>query len=415
MIRAIDRDAAAYFSEMTREELDAKIFPAYPALFNAVARGRGIGAPSAYRAACAKAPPSPTTLFFEANLGRQYTGNPRYIYERMLQRFPDWRYIWCYHGQTRIPGDPEIVQRATPEYYEALASAGGLVNNTVFPVWHPRPESFYLQTWHGTPFKRLHWDIETRPLEKRSEPSFYAKSTRWDALLSPNRFASGALKSAFRYEGAILEFGYPANDIFFDDARMRSARARVRARLGITGGGPVYLYAPTWRDGQHLGGAKFAFDLMLDVEGFLKRAPADATLLIRAHHMSEAGEGLSALAGRAIDVSGEDDAAEMMCAADVLITDYSSIVFDWYCSKRPVLYFVPDYEYYTQDLRGSYFELKAKHAGPICSTNEELFDHLDCLTAPVNQAFYDEFCDLHDGRAADRAIDYLIEKLGLGL
>lgn len=400
---------SATFLKLFKAEIEKSVFPHAPDLFAQIAKNNDIGIPYNYAKIAKTQSVNPKIVFFESNLGKQYTGNPRYIYERMLERHLDYKFVWCYSGNETIPGNPILVHRATEEYYKYLALSRFIINNTTFPLWFHRPETFYFQTWHGTPFKRLHWDITTRPIEKRSTPDFYVKSTGWDALLSPNNHSSEVFKTAFRYEGEIVEFGYPANDIFYNPVRHNRVRGNVRARLGISPDAITYLYAPTWRDGKHLGNAMFEFNLMLDVDRFIKNAPEGSVLLVRSHHMSASSGKLDHLVGQVIDVSGFDDAVELMCAADVLITDYSSIVFDWYCSRKPVLYFVPDYEQYVGHLRGSYFDLTEKCAGPICKTEDELYAALTC-SQEEHPNFYAEFCGLHDGRSADRVIDYLLSR-----
>lgn len=403
-----------YFADLSQDDLKRDLFPSNPELFNLVAEYRGYGIPWQYKKVADSENVNERMFFFESNLGKQYTGNPRYIYERMLERYPNFIYVWCYSGRERIPGNPIIVSRASAEYYKLLAKSRYIINNTTFPLWYQRRETFYLQTWHGTPFKRLHWDITSRPLKNRSTPEFYTKSTRWDALLSPNNYSTKIFRSAFKYEGEILEYGYPANDIFYDQQRYDKVRRRIREKLGIFDERtPVFLYAPTWRDGKHLGNSMFEFDLMLDPHKFLKHAPRKSVLLIRSHHMSSSEKELAKLGGRAINVSTWDDAIELMCAADVLITDYSSIVFDWYCSRKPVIYYVPDYEQYVGKLRGAYFDLNDNHAGEICKTQEELFNVLEPASSQRTTSyndFYATFCGTHDGMASDRVIDYLLSR-----
>ncbi|MCQ6264460.1 CDP-glycerol glycerophosphotransferase family protein [Fictibacillus sp. WQ 8-8] len=403
-----------YFSTISQDDLKKDVFPKYPEVFNLIAQSRGFGIPWQYKKAAESHKVDQRMFFFESNLGKQYTGNPRYIYERMIERYPNYTYVWCYAGNEKIPGDPIIVDRASAEYYNFLARSRFIINNTTFPLWYHRPETFYFQTWHGTPFKRLHWDISSRPLEKRSTPEFYVKSTKWDALLSPNHYSTEIFQSAFRYEGEIVEYGYPSNDIFYDKRRYSNVREKIRAKLGVqNNNAPIYLYAPTWRDGKHLGNSMFEFNLMLDPFKFIEHAPEDAILLIRSHHMSSSDDKLTSLAGRVIDVSGWDDAIELMCAADVLITDYSSIVFDWYCSLKPVIYYVPDYDQYVCSVRGAYFELSEQRAGEICYTEEELLQTLPKVlkdNSPEYKDFYKTFCGMHDGNSSDRVIDYLLSR-----
>lgn len=396
-----------YFSNKTKKELENELFYENPELFNEIAKYRQYGIPKRYKDAVKKYNVDPHMFFFESNLARQYTGNPRYIYERMVELYPNYTFIWSYEGTGKIPGNPIIVTRGSDEYYEYRAKSKFLINNTLFPLWYPRKESIYIQTWHGTPYKHLHWDRDT--LKRPSTPDFYAKSTGWSVLLSPNHFSTEKFKSAFKYKGKILETGYPANDIFYDSKRYNKKRKEIRAKLGLKDDTITYLYAPTWRSG-NIGESlsKFKFKLLFNPDKFLESSPNNSVLLIRSHHMSVSDEELSHLNGNAIDVSGYDDAIELMCAADILITDYSSIVFDWYCSKKPVIYYVPDLESY-ENTRGVYFDITEKNCGIICKTEEELYNNLDIEKNDFYKEFYKEFCSLHNGHSTDKVIDYIMK------
>ena len=409
-------DLQKYFSEYlgdkTKKELEDELFYSYPKLFNEVAKYRKYGVPKKFKEASKKFPIDENLFFFESNVSRQYTGNPRYIYERMLELYPDNTYVWSYDGdESVIPGNPIVVKRKSDEYYEFLAKASVAINNTTFSVWYLRDETFYLQTWHGTPYKKMHWDIDLKRYEKnRTFPHFYVKSTGWNTLLSPNRYSSEKFKSCFKYEGKILESGYPANDIFYDMEKYESKRRMMRKKLEISEDALVYLYAPTWRNDEYMGHSMFKFELLFDPVRFLDNAPDNAILLIRRHHMSEATEELDVLEGRAIDVGDWDDAVELMCASDILITDYSSIVFDWYCSKKPVIYYVPDLEEYENETRGVYFDINEVNCGVICKSEDELYNNLNVADAPFYKEFYDEFCSFHSGNSSDKVIEYIMNR-----
>lgn len=401
-----------YFGDKTKKDLEKELFYTNPELFYEIAKYRKFGIPKAYRKALKKYPVDENLVFFESNLSKQYTGNPRYIYERMLELYPDLTYVWSYEGNPdNIAGNPIIVHRRSDDFYTYLAQASVIVNNTTFALWFPRPESFYLQTWHGTPYKKMHWDRENKknPI-KKSSPHFYVKSRGWNVLLSPNHYSTEKFKSCFKFTGKIMETGYPANDIFYNQDKYDAKRLEIRKKLGISDDALVYLYAPTWRDGGSIGHSMFKFDLLFDPVDFLDNAPDNSVLLIRSHHMSESTEELKNLKGKTFDVSDWDDATELMCASDILITDYSSIVFDWYCSKKPVIYYVPDLEKYENVLRGVYFDINEVNCGVICKTEEELYDNLDVRDAAFYPEFYEEFCSLHDGKSADRVIDFLMNR-----
>ncbi|WP_405264736.1 CDP-glycerol glycerophosphotransferase family protein [Methanobrevibacter sp.] len=410
----LQKNFSRYLGDKTKKDLENELFLDYPELFNEVAKYRRYGVPKVYKQACKEYKTDEKTFFFESNLARQYTGNPRYIYERMLELYPDYTYIWSYDGdKSIIPGNPIVVDRGSDEYYRYLAKASVVINNTLFPIWYLRDETFYLQTWHGTPYKKMHWDVDLEYFKKgKTAPHFYVKSTGWSVLLSPNHYSTERFKSCFRYTGKILESGYPANDIFYDKERYESKRNEIRNKLNIAPDTLVYLYAPTWRNNRDnaLSHSKFIFDLLLDPVKFLDNAPDDSVLLIRTHHMSVINESLDDMGENVIDVSDWDDAIELMCAADILVTDYSSIVFDWYCSKKPVIYFVPDLEKYETFIKGVYFDIRKVNCGILCKSEEELYENLDVRDAPFYEDFYDQFCSIHDGKSADNVINYIMNR-----
>lgn len=407
----IQKYISDYFGDKSKKELEDELFYTNPELFNEIAKYRKYGIPKKYKKASNNFPIDENLFFFESNLSKQYTGNPRYIYERMLELYPDYTYVWGYNGdKSNIPGDPIVVKRKSDEYYEYLAKASVVVNNTLFPVWYLRKETFYLQTWHGTPYKKLHWDVDLKQHAKgRTSPHFYVKSTGWDVLLSPNHYSTEKFASCFKYKGKILEKGYPANDIFYDKEKYESKRIEIREKFGISEDKLVYLYAPTWGNRKSLRNLDQPYGLFFNPQEFLKNAPNNSILLIRFHHLLDSDETLE-YSENIIDVSDWDDAVELMCASDILITDYSSIVFDWYCSKKPVIYYVPDLEEYETKTRGVYFDINKVNCGVVCKNEEELYDNLDVRDAPFYKEFYDEFCSLHSGNSSDEVIKYVIDR-----
>lgn len=409
----LEKKLSDFFPRKSQKALETDLYPDQPELFAAIAWARNYGVPKVYANEIAMKAVRPTQVFFEANLGKQYTGNPRYIYEEMLRRYPDYKYIWCYSGDTEIPGNPKIIKnRSSSEYYKLLATSGTVINNTTFPLWFLRKDTFYLQTWHGTPLKKMHWDVTVR--KTKSTPAGFVKSTGWNALLSPNHYSTRKFESCFRYNGHIVETGYPANDVFSKPERYAQVREDIRAKLGVSEDKKVVLYAPTWRDGTHLGNAMFRFDLFLDIDTALAETPDEYVYLIRAHHMSEASDLKNQFTDeqrkRIIDVSGWDDAIELMCAADVLVSDYSSIVYDWACSRKPTVYYIPDFEEYETKLRGMYYDMNELNAGPLTRTTKELCAALMRTDEPANatsQNFLNMFCSINDGSATDRVLKYL--------
>ncbi|MDF9866990.1 CDP-glycerol glycerophosphotransferase (TagB/SpsB family) [Bacilli bacterium PM5-3] len=400
------------YEKYSNKELEKKLFVKNLLLYEIIARSRKIGQRKEYRKYI-KEPVNKKMFFFESNLAKQYTGNPRYIYEKMLELYPDFDYVWAYNGNPNcIPGNPTVVERGSEKYYELMSKSRYLINNTVFKNTFFRKETIYLQTWHGTPLKKLHYDRTNVDIEKRESASFYLRSRSWSCLLSPNNYSTKIFKSAFKYNGQILEFGYPANDVFSIEKKYEKVRNKIRNELQISNEKKVILYAPTWRDGHHIENYMFDFNLEIDIENLLKQLGKNVIILIRGHHMSASEDVLRKLPKQAINVSHWDDATELMCAADILITDYSSIIYDWYCSKKPVLYYVPDLDNYLFK-RPIYYNFKNKYNIPFCQNQSDLeLEVKNILNGnyTFDKQFYNDFCSLNDGNAAQRVIDYLLSK-----
>lgn len=351
-------------------------------------------------------------VVFESFRGKQCSDSPRAICEELLRRRSGLDCVWATRdGQFTVPEGAREVLQYSEEHYRLLAEARYLVSNEWLPEWFvKRPGQTYLQTWHGTPLKRIGFDVE-RP--KFAQPLSYperfaADLAKWDVLLSPNPFTTPILRRAFRYEGEILESGYPRNDVLNHPDAARYAAA-VRQRLGIPAGRRVVLYAPTWRDDQFSGGS-YGLDIQLDIDHARQALGKDTVLLVRGHvnvTSSVRGSG----DGFVLDVGGYPDIAELYLVADVLVTDYSSVMFDFAVTGKPMLFFTYDLERYRDEVRGFYFDFEARAPGPLLRTSDQVVEALRGLPeviADYSRAYADftaEFCPLDDGSATGRVID----------
>jgi CDP-glycerol glycerophosphotransferase len=238
---------------------------------------------------------------------------------------------------------------------------------------------------------------------------------RWDYLLSPNTFTTGILKDAFRgFDGEILELGYPRNDALSAPDR-DAVRARVRRELGIEDGRTAVLYAPTWRDDAVHERNSAGFALALDVDEFARRLGDDHVLLTRLHFLVAAQLGQQGPCVR--DVSDFEDIRELYLAADVLVTDYSSVMFDFAVTGKPILYYVYDLEFYRDELRGFYFDFEPEAPGPLCRTTGELLAALEDLEG-VRRTYRDRYAafqarynHLDDGQASSRVVERVFPEL----
>lgn len=353
--------------------------------------------PGLRQAPALAARPAPGTVLFESWQGA-YSDNPRAISERLARLRPDLRRVWSADAPV-----PQAVTHAPggAGYLRALGAAGWVVSNVSMPAYWRKPRgTIYVQTWHGTPLKRIAFDIERPgfPGHRRHLERFGRDVQRWDYLVSPNAFSTEVFRRAFRYEGEVLETGYPRNDVLSSDAA-EPTRVAVRAALGVPEGAPAVLYAPTWRDDR-------TFDAALDFAAL----PPEHVVLVRAHTLVAGTVDLPASA-RVLDVSGHPDIRELYLAADVLVTDYSSAMFDFAVTGKPMLFYTYDLAEYRDRTRGFYFDFEREAPGPLLSTTAEVAGALEALDAVAREhagayaAFRERFCALEDGRASDRVIE----------
>ena len=356
-----------------------------------------------------------TRVVYHSFEGR-YSDSPRAVHQALLARGDDLEHVWLSapahaHG---FPPETATVPYGGEECVAALESADVVVSNTHLDLeWDKRPGTTYVQTWHGTPLKTIHRDVLFAP-EGRLDRLDHDVA-RWDALLSPNAASTGPLRQAFRWTGPVHETGYPRNDALSAPDR-DARRAKVRAELGIPASQRAVLYTPTWRDDDVFGSGP-DFTLRLDLERFAERLGDDHVLLLRLHYMVSGALGTVDVPG-VVDVSFHPDIADLYLAADAMVTDYSSTMFDFAITGKPILYYAYDLEHYLGKLRGFYFDYERIAPGPLLRTSEEVLDAIDDLDA-VRQRhaadyarFRETFCHLEDGRATERVLDLFFPRTG---
>lgn len=369
-------------------------------------------------------------VVFESYFGRQYSCNPAAIYEEMVRRNLDLDLVWASaDGYLTVPGPGRTVLHGSTDYYESLSAAKVIVNNCLQPEgWDKRPGQFYLQTWHGTPYKHIAYDLvrNGRIASSTNRLERYEQDVPlWDLMISPGPHVTDMFRSALKFTCEVLEVGYPRNDMLFHADRSDRA-AEIRAALGIPSGRRVVLYVPTWREDVFLQKGRQA-ELMLDTGAVAtalaassrrsaRDEPGDGwSVLVRQHHL--VADRTRAASGDVIDVTRYPDIRDLYLISDAVITDYSSVMFDFAATGRPLLFFTPDLEYYQNDLRGAYFDLAAEAPGPLLRTWEQVTEalvDLDAVAAEhaaTYQAFRDRYCPREDGQATTRLVDRIMDAL----
>ncbi|MEV6791350.1 CDP-glycerol glycerophosphotransferase family protein [Streptomyces sp. NPDC051320] len=348
--------------------------------------------------------------------GKQFSDSPRAVYEELMRRGTDVEHIAMVHDQQVVlPPGVRGVEWGSEEWYEALARSRYVVTNGGIREWFVRREGqVVVQTWHGTPLKRIGADLLGTPKANLAYiDSLPQRSRQYSFFITPNAFTTPIMSHAFRLECEVLEAGYPRNDVFHAPDRVARAAA-VREKLGIPAGKKVVLYAPTWRDDQRYGGRRFKLDNQIDIAAAERRLGEDHVLLYRKHHkvldsIPGAGQGF------VWDVTYHPDIADLYLIADVLITDYSSVLFDFAHCGRPMLFFTYDLEHYRDTLRGFYFDFTSRAPGPLIKTSEDLVDairNIDAVSEEYKEKYAQfrlDFCEPSDGLAAARVVDRMLE------
>ncbi|MBX0313379.1 CDP-glycerol glycerophosphotransferase family protein [Planococcus glaciei] len=355
-------------------------------------------------------------VIFESFHARQYSDNPRAIFEYMKMHYPDYELLWSVDRRAiklfqklHIP----YIQRFTLRWFLVYPRAAYWINNVRLPGWMPKPAgTVYVQTWHGTPLKKLGLDIEEVHMPGTEtdnyKKNFLRESAKWNYLVSPNAYSTSIFKRAFGYQGEIIESGYPRNDVL---ANPSITRIRMLKReLGIPEDKKLMLYAPTWRDNEYYEKGKYKFSFQFDLKKWGERYGDEWVLLSRMHYLVAESFDFSRHDGVVLNVSDYPDIRDLYLISDLLITDYSSVFFDYAILERPIIFFMYDLAYYRNQLRGFYFDIEEKAPGPIVRTETELFQAIDerihFYMTPYSMLtrFKQEFCSLEDGRATERVV-----------
>lgn len=364
-----------------------------------------------------KQPVKENVILFETFMAKNYSDSPKYIYEYIAQNHPEYECVWAINDGAKIPYGAKTVKRFSFQYAYYLAVSKYLVFNVRPPLWYrKREEQVFLETWHGTPLKRLVFDQEeVTSASPKYKQQFYRQRKDWDFLVSANPFSTKTFRSCFLYEGEMLEYGYPRNDILYWPNKDEIAQ-QLKEKLGIPKAKKTILYAPTWRDDQHYGSGQYKFELALDLKLMKERLQDDYVVLLRTHHYISDHIDVSGLEDFVINLSSYDDISEIYLISDICITDYSSVFFDYANLKRPILFYTYDFDKYKNQLRGFYIDMNTEVPGPLLYTSEQVvqaIEDIDEITEEYKERydqFYDRFCCYDDGHASEHVAEAMLAK-----
>lgn len=374
-----------------------------------------------YQKNCKKNAVCENMIIFESFMGRKYADSPKAIYEGLLEdeHFRDYIFVWSFKNpeeklQLEKLKNAVIVKHRSKQYYEYYSKAKYIVSNSrIDNIIKKREEQIYIQTWHGTPLKRLGYDIKNGDNALHSQEDlcnlYKLDCERYTYLLSPSKFSSEKFSSAFNLpvnnpQVEIVEEGYPRND-FLSNYTEEDVK-RIKKALNIEENHKkIILYAPTWRDNQYENSG-YSYQIAVDFEKLRHELGDDYIILFRAHYFIAHSFDFLQYDGFIYNVSDYEDINDLYIIADVLITDYSSVFFDYSILKRPILFYMYDLDSYRNEIRGFYISLEDL-PGPIIETEEELIQELnrEFLYDEKYKAFNEKFTYLEDGKATQRVIE----------
>jgi CDP-glycerol glycerophosphotransferase len=347
--------------------------------------------------------PLKNVILFESFQGKVIGDNPYAIFLEVQSRNPNFELLFTVSKTTSAPEGANGVKHGSIAWLKALATSKVLVNNTNFPgYFKKRGGQLYIQTWHGTPLKRLGRDIVDVVPTGSYLKMMDREATYWDYLISPSAYCTELFPGTFGYTGTILETGYPRNDFLVAKSQKRDL---IRRSLGINDPNQlVVLYAPTWRDYQRTATGNWK-----PVNFLNGNLGEKVTVLYRGHTNTHQAHSQQVAKG-AIDVTKYKNVAELYLAADVLVTDYSSSMFDFSVTGKPMIFLTPDIDDYVSK-RGFYFDFEQLAPGPILRDDSKLSETLENIEsvkreyATRYQAWQLKFNSLEDGKASKRVVD----------
>ncbi|GGU07654.1 CDP-glycerol:glycerophosphate glycerophosphotransferase [Streptomyces lateritius] len=365
--------------------------------------------------AISKLPRKRSLAVFEASEGRGYCDSPRYIYEELRRRNLPIDVVWAYSGDTSsFPDDVTLVKRGSWAYGRALAQAAYWVDSHNLPYLYRKPQGTrYLQTWHGQTFKAMGFDVPSlRQAPAAQQDQFRDGVARWDALVCPSAEFERTFVPAFEVSAQLIRSGYPRNDVLvrWSEPEQQARAAAARETLGIPADRKVLLYAPTFRDDARKSGQSIRVD-------FAELAPliADEWIVVVRAHPYDRFKVDPELGHFLRDGSGFPDINDLLLASDAVLTDYSSLMFDYANTGRPILLYTDDYEAYRGGDRGTYYDLEDIAPGPMLTTTEELADAVKDIEGVKErhtqryQRFQEMFCSYETGHASKMVVDAFFE------
>lgn len=364
---------------------------------------------------CRLLPVKKNKIIFISHLGKNYSCNPKYICEYILKHFPySYDLIYLYDptniSDKQFSKGIKTVSIYSWRYIYEISTCGFFVSNTRIPVWFnfkPRKGQCYLQTWHSSlRLKKIEKDAN---LGEEYEKWASIDSEKTSLIVSGCKFSSDIFKNAFWYKGPLLEVGTPRIDYLLNLKDNDIIEIKRKALLEVSF--RYLIYAPTFRKNGDI--SAYNIDYISLAEVLKEKFGGDWKILFRLHPNLKDVVDVKSLPSCCVDMSGYSDIQELIAISDIMITDYSSCMFDMAFMKKLCILYASDLEQYMRDERDLYFDIKSLPF-PLAQNNAELSKIVSFYDDVHYQEDLERFMksigSYETGNACKKILDY-IEKI----
>ena len=372
-------------------------------------------------------------VLFSCFNGKSYTCSPKAIYEYMLSddKYKDYQFIWFFKPEEVKKYDflnknrnTKVVSKKSKDYEKYLhIGKYWFFNFKIADYIKPKKNQVFTQCWHGTPLKRLgfdltHYDNQLNTV-KEMRKRYKVETEKFSYFISPSAYASGVFRSAwnlkeFGKNDIIIEKGYPRNDFLFKYTENDVSEIKKRILGEDIKNKKIILYAPTYRANQHESGVGYVYKEEVDFEKMRKKLGDEFIILFRPHYYVASVFNFEKYKGFVYNASDVDDINDLYVISDMLITDYSSVFFDYANLKRPMIFYMYDLDYYRDESNGFYFDVEENLPGKIVKTDDDLIDEIIRVSKEFKydkkyEDFNKKFNYLDDGEASKRVVETVIK------
>ena len=377
-------------------------------------------------------------MLFSCFNGKSYTCSPKALYEEMLrdEKYNDFKLVWVFTNPDKYKfllknKNTEIVKRGSKEYKKYLHTAKyWIFNFKIADSIKPTKNQVFVQCWHGTPLKRLGCDLvnfdnllnSLDGMKKR----YKVEAEKFTYFISPSKYSSEKFISAWNLkeigkENIMIEKGYPRNDFLFNytEEDVEKIKRKILGYYYVEyekaiKGKKIILYAPTYRANQHETGVGYTYKTEVDFDKLREELGDEYIILFRPHYFVANAFDFEKYDGFVYNVSDIDDVNDLYIISDILITDYSSVFFDYANLKRPMIFYMYDLEHYRDESNGFYIDVNEELPGKIVKTDDDLIKEIKRVSKEFKydekyKKFNEKYNYLDDGKASKRVLEEVIK------